>query len=181
MKKITSIIIGLIFLCGCTSTNTAANVVEDYLSSYQNLEYQVLVDMEEVVNAEDSMNDEQKEIYRQILKKQYEDFTYEIISESYNEDDAVVEVVISVYDYYEASTKASEYLKNNSDEFYNEDNEYDSSLYMDYKLRIYQITTTKLEYTIYLNLVNEDGVWKLLTVSNDTLEKIHGIYNYDLN
>lgn len=178
MRKIFSILIGLFLLAGCNNSNTASVVVEDYLSSYQKLEYRVLVDMEEVVLGEDSMTDEQKEIYREILKKQYTDFEYEIISEKYYNEDAVVTVKISVYDYYDAANSASEYLKNNASEFY-VDGEYSSEAYMDYKLSLYKEVTNKISYTVEFNLTNEDSIWKLLTVDNETLEKIHGIYNYE--
>lgn len=179
MKKILSVVIMFILMVGCTTTNTAKDVVEDYLTSYQNLEYQVLVDMEEVINSESTMTDDQKELYREILKKQYEDFSFEILSEEYNDDEAIVSVKITVYDYYEASVNASEYLKNNSTEFYDENSEYSSTLYMDYKLNLYQITTNRIDYTVDFELIKEDGIWKLNVVSNDVLEKIHGIYNYE--
>ena len=179
MKKFIVLLYSLILISGCESGNTAKGVVEDYLSSYQNLEYQVLTDMEEIVSSEIDFTDEQKDLYRDILKKQYEDFEYEITNESYNEDEATVKAKISVYDYYKVSLQASDYLKNNVDEFYDKNNEYSNKLYMDYKLNLYKKTTTKVTYEIEFNLVKENGIWKLYEVSNDVLEKIHGIYEYE--
>ena len=37
-----------------------------------------------------------------------------------------------------------------------------------------------VEYTITFNLEkNDDGNWQILELSQEDLEKIHGIYNYD--
>lgn len=185
MKKIKNIILIVVtgvFLTGCTSIftvqKTASDTVEDYLQSYQNLEYQVLADMQKIVSAQSDMNDEQKEIYIEILKKQYVDLEYEIISQTYNGDSANVKVSVSVYDYFDASLKSSEYLMNNASAFYNSDNEYDVSLYMDYKLNLYKSVITKVSYEIEFNLVKENGVWMLNSVDSSVLEKLHGIYDY---
>lgn len=178
MKKILLVLL-LVLVVGCTSTKTAKDVVEDYLRSYQNLEYQVLVDMEQVINSDIDMSIEQKEIYREVLKKQYEDLTYEITGESYNDDNATVTVKINVYDYYEISNIASEYLKNNTSEFYDSEYTYDSSLYMDFKLNLYKNTTNKVSYNLDFDLYKEDGIWKIETITSDMLEKLHGVYNYE--
>lgn len=181
MKKIIFIFVLTISLFGCSEVNTAKSIVEDYLSSYQNLEYQVLVDMEEVVSSESSLTTEQKETYRNILKKQYVDLTYEILEESYENDNATVTVEIDVYDYFSASQNASEYLEKNLSEFYDDNNEFSSELYMEYKLSLYSKITDKKSYVIEFNLIKEDNIWKILTIDNEVLEKIHGIYNYELD
>lgn len=178
MRKIVFLFSLFFITFGCSNGNTAKSVVEDYLSSYQNLEYQVIVDMEEAVLAEDDLNDEQKEVYRNILMKQYEDLEYEIVSEEYIGDNAVVIVNINVYDLYSASVEASSYLSENSKEFY-EDGVYSQELYLDYKLEVYKSVTNKVNYTIEFSLYKEDGIWQLGDTNSEILSKIHGIYVYE--
>lgn len=175
MKKIILIILSITLIMGCGKTSTAKDPVDLYLSSYKNLEYQVLVDMEKVISQEEDMNDSQKQEYRDILKKQYIDLQYEIISETYNEDYATIEVEIKVYDYALAKESSSTYLKENYNEFI-VDEDYDPSLYMDYKLSLYKTMIDKVTYIIEFGVYKEDGIWKLDEISTTTLEKIHGIY-----
>ncbi|MFI3260377.1 MAG: hypothetical protein R3Y13_01515 [bacterium] len=179
IKKTLLSILLLICIVGCTSIQTASSVVEDYLSSYQNLEYQILVDMETVINSEDLLTDDQKQIYREILKKQYSDLYYEVIYERYNNDEAIVGVNITVYNYYETQKESGEYLSSNPNEFNNEDGKYDVSLYMDYKLSMYQSDINRITNYCEFLLIKEDGIWKIKEINNDVLEKIHGIYNYE--
>ena len=51
---------------------------------------------------------------------------------------------------------------------------------MDYRLEQMQDITDTVEYTISFNLTKDDsGNWQINELSQDDLEKIHGIYNYD--
>ena len=55
--------------------------------------------MDTVIDNE-NLTDNQKEKYRSILKKQYQDLKYDVVSEKYDGDNATVEVKIKVYDLY---------------------------------------------------------------------------------
>ncbi len=177
MNKILMLLLS-IFIIGCSVTSTAKTPVEGYLNSYQDLSYEVMLDMEKVVEEEDLSKD-QKELYRAILKKQYEDLKYEIIEETYDEDEAVVTVKISVYDYYKASKESAAYLKENVEEFHDDEGKYSNELYMEYKLNRLKKVTDKIEYNLEFEVIKENDVWKLNSVTNADLEKIHGIYNYE--
>ena len=102
MKKIVKVMLVMVFaltLVGCSCMQmTARNRVEEFLDQYRNLSANVLGDLDEVVDSETDLNEEQKEKYRDILKKQYSDLNYEIVSEEYDGDTAVVESKITVYD-----------------------------------------------------------------------------------
>ena len=51
---------------------------------------------------------------------------------------------------------------------------------MDYKLDQMQKNNDTVEYTINFNLTKDDnGNWQITELSQEDLEKIHGIYNYD--
>ena len=181
MKKFLKVFLVMFFaitLVGCSCMQmTARSRVEEFLDQYRNLSANVLGDLDEVVDAEADLNEEQKEKYRDVLKKQYSDLEYEIINENYDGDTAVVETKITVYDLYKAQKDATEYLNEHSEEFYDENNNYDLSKFLDYKLDLMQKNTDTISYTINFNVEkNEDGVWQVSDVSQSDLEKIHGIY-----
>ena len=53
---------------------------------------------------------------------------------------------------------------------------------MDYRLEQMQKNTDTVEHTITFNLTkDDDDNWQITELSQNDLEKIHGIYNYDLN
>ena len=168
MKKVVSVIsilvISLIMVgCSCMKT-TAKGAVESFLDQYRNLSSSVITDMDEVVDKE----------------KQYSDLKYEIIDESYDGDTAVVESKITVYDLYKVQKEATEYLNDNPNEFNDENGQYDSVKFMDYKLEQMKKNNDTVEYTIKFNLTkDENGNWQVTEISQDDLEKIHGIYNYE--
>ena len=184
MKKVCKIlsIVAFVFLlagCGCMQM-TAKGRVEEFLDQYRNLSANVLGDLDEVVDQETDLTEEQKEKYRDIIKKQYSDLNYEIVNEEYDGDSATVEAKITVYDLYKVQKDATEYLNEHSGEFADENGEYDSTKFMDYKLDVMQKNTDTVEYTITFNLTkDEDDNWQITELTQSDLEKIHGIYNYD--
>lgn len=184
MKKILKVMLVMVFaitLAGCSCMQKSAkDRVEEFLDQYRNLSANVLGDLDEVVETETDLNEEQKESYRDVLKKQYSDLKYEITNEEYDGDTAVVEAKITVYDLYKAQRDATEYLNEHRDEFNDEEGNYDSSKFMDYRLEQMQKTTDTVEYTITFNLTkDDDDNWQITELSQEDLEKIHGIYNYD--
>ncbi len=178
MKKILLIVLMGVLLVGCScSKSTARGAVEAFLDQYRNLSASVVGDMDDVVDAEENLSDEQRDKYRDILRKQYTDLTYEIISEDYNDDVAIVETKITVYNLGKAQNDANTYLNDHSEEFYDEFNNYDLSKFLDYKLDLMQKNTDTISYTINFNVEkNADGVWQVTELSQSDLEKIHGIY-----
>ena len=179
MKKIIMMIMCSLFLFGCSCSDMGAkNAVTDYLSQYNNLSEDVLDDLEEMVAKED-LNSEQKDKYKSIIKKQYQDMKFEIIDEKYNGDDATITVKITVYDLYKAQKEASSYMKDNIEEFYSDDL-YDNSAYVDYKLDLMKKTNETTMYTIDFHLTKNNHKWKIVQPSDSDLEKIHGIYNYEI-
>lgn len=184
MKKFLKLLLVMVFtitLVGCSCMQMdAKSRVEEFLDQYRNLSANVLGDLDEVVDAEADLTEEQKEKYRDVLKKQYSDLKYEIVNETYDGDTAVVEAKITVYDLYKAQKEATEYLNDNRDEFNDENGVYDTAKFMDYRLEQMQKNTDTVEYTIEFNLTkDDDGNWQITELEQSDLEKIHGIYNYD--
>lgn len=182
MKKVYKVllVVGICLVlagCGCMK-KTAKGAVQDYLNQYKNLSSNVISSMDDVVNDE-NLTDSQKEKYRDILKRQYQDLKYEITSEKYDGDNATVEVKITVYDLYKVQKDANNYLTNSGDEF-KENGVYSNDLFMNYKLDKMKKITDTVEYNITFNVTKDDkGNYKVNDLSNSDLEKIHGVYNYD--
>ena len=182
MKKVYKVllVVGICLVlagCGCIK-KTAKGAVQDYLNQYKNLSSNVISSMDDVVNDE-NLTDSQKEKYRDILKRQYQDLKYEIVNEKYDGDNATVEVKITVYDLYKVQKDANNYLTNSGDEF-KENGVYSNDLFMNYKLDKMKKVTDTVEYNITFNVTKDDkGNYKVNDLSNSDLEKIHGVYNYD--
>ena len=179
MKKILLVFIILLSLTGCGG-NTAKGAVESYLKKYRNLDSEVLVDLERLIE-EENLSNKQEEKYRDVLKKQYKDLSYEIIEEEYDDNISYVTVKISVYDLYKAQSDASIYLSNNPEKFYNDDNIYDVNMYLDYKLEEMKKMIDKVEYKVTFTVIKEDDKYVVEQPTEETLQKIHGIYNYEMN
>ncbi len=126
MKKILiylSCIMIVILLSGCTMDNTPTKKVENFVDNYTSGSDTVLNQLKEMVDSDSMMDDNQRNTYSDIMKRQYKDMTYEIKDETINGDNATVTAEIEVYDYYKANKDAETYYNNNPDEFKSDDNE----------------------------------------------------------
>ena len=179
MKKILSVLILLLLVCGC-GNNTARGSVDSYLKKYRTLDSEVLVDLEELIEKE-NLTEDQQEKYRDVLKKQYKDLTYEIVEEEYDEEVSYVSVKITVYDLYKAQSDSAIYLENNMNEFTNEAGEYDVNKYIVYKLDKMKDMTDRIDYLVIFTVTKEDDKYIVEQPTENDLKKIHGIYNYELD
>ena len=158
--------------------NTPTKKVEEYLNNYQSLSSDVVSDLDIVVERENTFNLEQKDKYRKLMKKNFQNMSYKVKDETVNGDTAEVEVEINVYDYYKINKDADNYLLEHRDEFIT-DGVYDEAKFIDYKLDKMSKNTDKVKYTIYFNLSKDDkGDWSLDEVSESDEDKILGIYQY---
>lgn len=187
----------LLFLAGCSTTmNTPTSKVEEFLGKYQNMDDDVIVQLDQVLDDDDSMSDEQKKKYRSILEKQYQNLSYKIENEEINDDEATVDVEIEVLDYATSIRDAKKYYEEHKDEMESEnkkeqsDNDNvledaadgaeevveESSAYIDYKLKELENVSDTTTYNITFYLTKSDGDWKLQNISDLDLQKIHGLY-----
>ncbi len=180
MKKlfiICSLIVSTVLMVGCDSMNTPTKRVEEYLSKYTSLDNVVVTDLD--LSAElEGLNTENTELYKSVIKRQYQDMKYEIVNEQINGDDAVVTAKITVYDLYKSSLNADQYLSTNASDF-TVNGIYDKNSFMNYKLGKMNTTTETIDYTIDLYLNKLDDKWAVQDLDNTTKEKIHGLYNYE--
>lgn len=178
MKKIIIFIACLFMAVGCSCSNDkAADAVEKYLNDYKGLSDNVLSSIDELVSKED-LNDKQKDTYKEVVKRQYKDIMYTIENEDYDGDTARITVKITVYDLYKAQKNANLYLNEHQDEFL-ENGSYSVSKYLDYKLEEMKKINDTISYTIVFKTIKADGKWQVEQPSDEVLEKIHGVYNYD--
>lgn len=176
MKKLVYILF-LFLLVGCNDlSNTPTKKTEEFLKKYQTLDESVINDLESVVNESD-LNDEQKTIYIDIMKKQYQSLNYEIKDETLDGDEAITTVEISVIDFKKELDEANDYLKNNKEEFY-DNGEYSIVKFNDYKLNKLKEAKDKVRYTIEIKLTKINDKWTVDNLSNETYDKINGVYNY---
>jgi len=178
MKKILLVLVCLICVVGCScDSEKASDAVERYLNEYKGLSDNVLEDIEELVEKEE-LEEQASETYEEIIKKQYRNMIYTIENESYDGDTADVTVKITVYDYYKAGKDSSNYLNNNQEEFLT-NGEYDANKYLEYKLNQMKNIEDMISYNIVFRVIKVDGKWQIEQPDEETLEKLHGVYNYD--
>lgn len=125
MKKIIlcfSCILAVILLSGCSMDNTPTKKVENFLDNYKNQDETVLTQLKEMIDTDTLMDEEQRTTYSDIMKRQYEDLTYEIKDEVIDGDTATVTAEIEVYDYYKINQESQDYYNNNPNEFTADEN-----------------------------------------------------------
>lgn len=179
MKKIKLFfvtILMLILTTACSLGSTPTSAVERLFASYNNNDEEILVELDDYINTS-SLTDEQNKKYKDVYLKQFRDLKYEIKEEVIDGDTATVTTQITVYDYYKAENDVNNYLTSNSDEFMT-DGEYDESKFIDYKLKQLDKVTDTVDYTIDFTLTKVDNDWVVNELTNEQLEKIHGVYEY---
>ena len=180
MKKIIILIITSILLCACDITDSPTLEVKSYLDNYNSLNENVIEDMESSIIKE-NLSSNNTSIYREVLKKQYKDLRYEIVDEKVDKDKAEVKVKITVYDLYNSRVESENYMNENQQEFLNEENIFDEEKYMKYRLDEMLKTKDTITHDITFNLTKVDNKWKIDEPSREVLEKIHGLYDYNLD
>ena len=182
MKKLVLMIIVVLGLTGCSlgkdMLNTPTHKVEEFFTKYQNLDEDVLDDLDDLVKEEENFNNEQREKYKEIFKKHYENLKFDIKDEKIDGDTATVEVEIEVSDYSRTLAKAEAYMNDNPNEFLDADGEYDNSKFIDYQLEQLENVNDSIIYTLSLNLTKSNDEWKLEPLTSIQQQKINGIYVY---
>ncbi len=168
----------LFLITGCMGNKTAKEAVSDYLEMYVTLDSKVVDQLNEFVENED-LTEEQKLVYKDILKKQYSTMTYNFLSETYDGDTAYIKTKINVRDLYKVQKEALNYFNEHKDEFNDENGSYDKSLFLDYKLNEMKNATYTNSYEIEFKVIKNGNNYEVSQLANEDLEKIHGIYNYE--
>ena len=177
MKNILYIFLAVMLLTGCGDiSNTPTKQVEGFFNQYQTLDQQVLDDLEQVISKEEKFDEDNKEKYRDIIKKQYRNLTYYVKEEKVDGDTATVTAEITVYDFATVIADAEDYKNDHIDEFSDESGNFSQSKYIDYVIDQLDKTKEKVKYTLDLGLTKIEDKWKLNGLDSDTEDKILGIY-----
>ena len=180
MKKIILAFLSVILVVGCSFNDSPKKAVEELFKKYQSLDDAVISDLEFISEGNNLKSQEEREAYIKAMKMQYSDLKYEITNEEVNADEATITVKITVYDFYKVEKDADKYLLSHP-EVFQEEGKYDSSKFVMYKLKQMLETSERVEYTILVNLTKDENEWKTQSFDKTTLEKIHGVYNYENN
>lgn len=183
MKKLFLIFAFLLIVVGCScdlNMNTPTKKTEEFLMRYKELDEGVLSDLELSSEASGLTTTEHKNKYIDIMKRQYQDMTYEVTGENIDGDTASVDVKIKVYDLYKARKNAESYIDDNETDFtLDESGSRDVEKVNEYLLDELYKTDEYVEYTITINLIKEDNKWVVEDLDTETKEKLHGTYNYE--
>ena len=176
MKKIGISIIAVLLLLGCSKNSSASFAVEKYLNSFINLDKEVKDEINTALKNSEYKNDNE-EIYKKILTRQYKDLKYDIYKEEYDGNKALIYVNINVYDLRKAEEESLEYLSEHLEDFYDSNNIFNNDKYISYKLDLMSKTKLRVDYEIIFYLEKSKGNWILSQPTDNDLEKIHGIYH----
>jgi len=178
MKKILTIL-SIIILTGCGAldiSNTPTKKVEEYLNKFQILDEEVLNELDNVIN-EKKLDSDNKEKYREIIKKQYKDMQYKIKEEKIDGDKAKVTAQIIVKDFTKIINDSEIYKRENIREFY-ENETYNDNLYKKYLIEKLNEAKERVTYTLEFTLHKENTKWSLDPITEEIEDKILGIYKY---
>lgn len=176
MRKIIILFIFIIILVGCSRKNVSL-IVSDYIDLYKNLDTRIMDELDKFIDCKD-ISLENKELYKNAIIRGYNNIDYEIVNETYKGEYAYVNVKLTVLDLYKSQKESLNYLNNNVNTF-SDDGVYKSSLFTNYKLKRMLDTDDKITYHAEFKLLNNGNKWELVQPSEEVLEKLHGIYNYE--
>ena len=188
-----SCIMAIVLLSGCSMDNTPTGKVENFLDNYKNHDDNVIEQLGDMVNMDGLMDEAQKSTYTDIMKKQYEDLSYEIKNEVIDGDTATVTAEIEVYDCYRVNQDAEAYYNSNPGEFSDDNGASDGGLvgdvvdgaedaaddtagamtsdqkYVEYRLGKLKEAEDRVTYTIDFTLTkNDEEVWTLNEIDDMT-------------
>ena len=172
------LVLSMFFVSGCGMEKSARDVAIEYLELYRSKDKVVMDELGEFIENE-NLNDTQKEKYKEILEREYGTLMYKVVDEQYEGNVAFITMEITVIDLYKSQEESAKYFNENPTKFNDEDGEYDRDLYTDYKLDMMSKETDTITYTIDIKVEKDGDDWKVVQLSNESLEKIHGIYNYE--
>jgi hypothetical protein len=178
MKKILFVFAAFMILTGCGNTkldNTPTKKVEEYFNKYQTLDQSVMDDLDNVLAGDTTLSDDDRDDYREFMKKHYQDLKYKIKNEKIDGDTATVETQITVRDYTKAVNNA---VGQKEDGNFTDDNgDVDTAKFSNYRLmELKKVKDTKT-YTLNLTLTKQNDEWVLDQLSDEDLNKINGLYS----
>ena len=165
MKKIIIIfLIGITLLVtGCNLGNNPNSKVEELLGKYQKLDDSIVISPTKLTPSS-NLDEETYERYKELIKDQYKNLTYEIKEEKEDGNKATITTEIEVTDFKSIMEKYN--YANYSDE------EYNSKL-----LDKLEGAKDRVTYTIDFELTKDDNdKWSVDPLTTEMEDKLLGIY-----
>ena len=176
-KSVFLIIILSLILTGCKNiTNTPSAKVENFMEKYQNMDSSILNKLDSIITSRNDLTNEQKNKYKTLMEKQYQNLSYTIKDENIMGNNANVVIEVETYDYRNALNKSEEYFDSNKDKFKKDDGKVDLAKYWDYKIEEMTKVNDKIRNEIIFTLHKEKDNWILNDISDTDREKIHGLF-----
>ena len=164
MKKIIFIsVIILITLTACDLNNNPNSKVEELLGKYQMFDKTINITTSRISGSTNLDNDTEEK-YKDIIKKQYKNLSYELKEEKIDGDTATVTAEIEVLDYKSVLDK---YQKEN----------YNETDYHDKVTKGLKEVKEKTVYTVEFTLAKDkNGNWSVDPLTDEIESKLLGIY-----
>ena len=181
MKKIMIImLVGLFVITGCgKKVVTPTEKVEQYLTFFQEREKGVVEKLSDWIMDQD-LEEDLRSTYQDIMEKQYQNLSYEILKEEIEDDKATVVVEIEVLNYQASLEKSKDYFLNHQEEFFDivkEQEEVEKTKeYKEYRIKELQNVKDKTKYQITFQLTKRNKEWVIDEIDNATFLKMYGIY-----
>ena len=178
MKRVFLLSIFVILISGCAllrETTSPTRATEAFLGRYQSLDEQIMTQLDDVMAGE-NLTAQQQEDYRTLMRRQYQNMTYEIKDEVIDGDNAVVTVEIEVYDFGTAQADADFYREENPGEFEDDEGAFSPERFMDYRIGRLTEAEDRTKYTMDLRLTKVEDEWIIEDLTEIERQKIHGIY-----
>lgn len=162
MKKKIMLVLLLFLFAGCSLSNTPTSKVEELLGKYQSLDSSINISTATLTQnrtVDDDINDR----YKKVIKKQYENLTYEIKEEKIDGEIATITTQIEVLDY--------KSIINKYDMIKYDESEYDKVL------DDLENAKEKIVYTIDFTLTKDKkGDWNVDDLTTEQVNKLLGMY-----
>lgn len=177
MEKLLLGVLGFCLLTGCGTqiATSPTKEVETMLGKYQKNDEKILEQLDASI-ANENMTKTQREDYRALMMKQYNNLTYDIKDEIVDGNNAIVTTEIEVYDFGETIKEVNAYVDSNPNDFQDPSGALSTQLYTGYKLTKLSEVTDRIKYTININLTKRNDTWVVDQLTETDLQKIHGIY-----
>ena len=178
MKKILVILCAILLFtgCGCSLMDTKPEAaIDTFFEKYRNHDNNIITQLSDTLKSEDMSPDQSKK-YQELMERQYDQFAYVIKDINEEKDEATAEVEVTVLNYKSAIMQVEEELKNTPEKFNDEDNNFSTEKYINYKIEKMEEVTDTTTHTIEMYLTKENGMWKVNQLSNDDISKLHGLY-----
>lgn len=174
-----TVLLSVIMLTGCdTMMNTPTKRVEKLLSMYQTKDEEVLNQLDETLLTETILDTDLKDRYRELMKKQYGDLSYQIKDETVDGDTAIVEVEIEVYDFNSAVESMEDKIITDNSNYIDDTGNLITSKYNEEKIRLMEDVKSRITYTLNFTVSKIDDKWIVDDLTETERLKLHGLYAY---